>query len=333
MSSVQTSAASLADPAIGTIAASAATASPVHAAIANAANATGVDFGYLLAQARLESGLDPRARARTSSAAGLYQFTGQTWLKTLARHGADHGLDWAGDAVDDAAGNPALRSQLLALRHDPQLSALMAGDLANDNRAALATTLGRDPDNAELYLAHFLGADGASRFLAGLAGNPEASAAALLPKAAAANRTIFYDRSGAARSLGAVMALLRSRLEAAGSDAGGLPALPGTPLSGQWPLATMPYGDLSGLDGPWASLPSGAPDLGAGRQSYTGGPVAQEFQQAAAAAGQASGGAAGNGGHTSMADTLRDTFALAGSGTPGSGHVARAYGRLKAMGL
>lgn len=310
---------------MGAMAASAGSTGPVHAAIANAANATGVDFGYLLAQARLESGLDPRARARTSSAAGLYQFTGQTWLNTLARHGADHGLDWAGDAVGNATADPALRRQLLALRHDPQLSALMAGDLANDNRAALAATLGRDPDNAELYLAHFLGADGAARFLTGLSGNPDASAAALLPKAAAANRAIFYDRAGAPRSLGGVMALLRGRLEAAGSGT----ALP--PLSGEWPLASLPYGDLAGLDGPWASLPSGAPDLGADRQSYAGGPVAQEFQQAAAAAGQP--GAGGAGGHTSMADTLRDTFALASSNAPGGDHVARAYGRLKAMGL
>jgi hypothetical protein len=86
-----------------------------------------------------------------------------------------------------------LRTQLLALRNDPRLSALMAGELANDNRAALQTVLGRDPDNAELYLAHFLGADGATRFLTGLGVNPDASAAALLPKAAAANRPIFYD--------------------------------------------------------------------------------------------------------------------------------------------
>jgi len=298
-------------------------ASPVHAAIASAASATGMDFRYLLAQARLESGLDPHARARTSSAAGLYQFTGQTWLNTLARHGADHGLDWAGNAVGNAAGNPALRNQLLALRHDPQLSALMAGDLANDNRAALAASLGRDPDNAELYLAHFLGAEGAGRFLSGMAANPDASAAALLPKAAAANRAIFYDRAGAPRSLAGVMDLLRTRLEAAGSGT----ALP--PLSGQWSLATMPYGDIAALDGPWASAPSGAPDLGASRQSYTGGPMAQEFQQAAAEAGQTG----AQSGRTSMADTLQQTFALAPMGAPGGDHVARAYGRLKAMGL
>ncbi len=317
LSSVQNSAGSIADPATGAImGGSASQGGAVHAAIARAANATGVDFGYLLAQARLESGLDPHARARTSSATGLYQFTGQTWLGTLARHGADHGLDWAGDAVGSAASDPALRSRLLAMRHDPQLSALLAGDLANDNRVALSTTLGRDPDNAELYLAHFLGADGAGRFLAGLAADPDASAAALLPKAAAANRAIFFSASGAPRSLSGVMDLLRSRLEAAGSGS----AL--SPLSRPWAMAAMPYGDPSALDLPGAPVSQPAP---------TGGPMAQEFQQVAANAGGPGGQAATP--RASMADTLRDTFALASPGSAGGDHVARAYGRLKAMGL
>ncbi|MCX7676587.1 MAG: transglycosylase SLT domain-containing protein, partial [Alteraurantiacibacter sp.] len=58
-----------------------------EAAIARAAQATGTDFSYLLAQARIESGLNPAARARTSSASGLFQFIDQTWLATLDRHG------------------------------------------------------------------------------------------------------------------------------------------------------------------------------------------------------------------------------------------------------
>ena len=45
--------------------------SDVRAAIARASAATGVDFNYLLAQAKIESALDPTARAGTSSAAGL----------------------------------------------------------------------------------------------------------------------------------------------------------------------------------------------------------------------------------------------------------------------
>ena len=99
----------------------------VRGAIARAAAATGTDFTYLLAQARLESGLDPSARATTSSAAGLYQFTGSTWLAMLDKHGAAYG-------VPSATENPGSRAQLLALRSDPELSAMMAGELAGDNR-------------------------------------------------------------------------------------------------------------------------------------------------------------------------------------------------------
>jgi hypothetical protein len=116
---------------------------PVRAAIARAAQATGVDFSYLLAQAKIESSLNPSAKAPTSSAAGLYQFTNGTWLETLDRHGAEHGLGWAGDAI--SAGrvtDPAMRAQIMALRYDANTAALMAGELAADNRAELATALG-----------------------------------------------------------------------------------------------------------------------------------------------------------------------------------------------
>lgn len=189
---------------------------PVRAAIVRAARATGVDFDYLLAQARIESSLDPAARAPTSSAAGLYQFTRGTWLETLDRHGANHGLDWADAAIDRGrVGDPALRAQIMALRFDPNASALMAAELASDNRAVLAGALGREPDAAELYTAHFLGAAGATTFLSALASDPGQSAAAMLPQAAAANRGIFYTPSGAARSVSGVMDVIRGKVGAA----------------------------------------------------------------------------------------------------------------------
>lgn len=186
----------------------------VRAAIARAANATGVDFRYLLAEARLESGLDPEARAATSSATGLYQFTDATWRSALDKYGAGLGLPGG------AAG--------MALRLDPSASALMAGRLAGENHAALSATLGRAPDAAELYLGHFLGADGAGRFLAALQTDPGQSAAALLPKAAAANQSTFYGEGGAPRSVGEVMALLRGKVAGAMGDAGAMPVLPAT---------------------------------------------------------------------------------------------------------
>lgn len=217
--------------------------SPVVGAIARAAEATGVDFSYLLAQARLESSLDPAARASSSSAAGLYQFTRGTWLQTLEKHGAAHGVAWADAAIDRGrVADPALRQQVLALRHDPDLSARMAAELARDNRAALLPVLGREPDPAELYLAHFLGAGGASRFLTALAADPAQSAAALLPEAAAANRAIFYQ-DGQPRSLGGLMALMRDKV----GQAMGQPALPGA----AWSTAAL----VSGRQGP--DVPTG----------------------------------------------------------------------------
>jgi hypothetical protein len=62
-------------------------------------------------------------------------------------------------------------------------------------------TLGRRVDDAELYVAHFLGAGGAVGLIKARDQQSEQSAAALLPKAAAANRPVFYDKSGKARTV------------------------------------------------------------------------------------------------------------------------------------
>lgn len=274
----------------------------VRAAIARAAQRTGVDFQYLLAQAKLESSLDPSARAGTSSAAGLYQFTSGTWLRTLDQHGASHGLDWAAAAIDGGRVDPAMRSQVMALRMDADASALMAAELANDNRTELTGILGREPDSAELYLAHFLGVGGAGQFLAALEQNPGQSAAAILPKAAAANHGIFYDGSGAPRSVAGVMELLRGKVAAA--------------MEGGAPPAWVEYG---------------SPRFAAGAtETFSGGPIAREFHAARQELAAASAPA-----RQSMADTLRNTFG--GSGGDGQSavpaHVRAAYGQLKRFDL
>ncbi len=187
------------------------------AAVRAAAAATGVDFRYLLAQARVESGLDPAARAKTSSASGLYQFTAATWLETVRKHGAAHGLGWAADAIAQGAARAgsAARATILALRDNADAAALMAGEFARDNGSVLAARLGRAVGSTDLYMAHFLGAGGATHFLAALRSSPDTPAAAVVPAAAAANRSVFYAADGTPRSVAEVHARFARRFDTA----------------------------------------------------------------------------------------------------------------------
>jgi hypothetical protein len=189
----------------------------VRAAIGRAAERTGVDFTYLLNQAKTESGLDPQAKAATSSASGLFQFIDQSWLGVVKSHGAKHGFGWAADAIRPRPGggwkvDPALREAVFGLRDQAGPAALMAGEFASDNAEGLTRTLGRTPSSTDLYFAHFLGLDRASRFLKARDANPDSPAAAAFPREARANRAIFYGRSGEARSLGEVYALMAKKM-------------------------------------------------------------------------------------------------------------------------
>jgi len=202
----------------------------IEQAIANAAQSTSVDFDFLVAQAQVESAMNPDARAATSSATGLYQFIESTWLDTMKRHGERFGLgDVAGQIRMSRGGayvpDPSARAAILELRKDPQIASLMAAGLAEDNRSALMPILGRQPEAGELYLAHFLGAGGAGRFLSAMQSNPSQSAASLFRRPAAANRGIFYEPNGSPRSLAGVMEHLDAKMARAmaraPSDPGG----------------------------------------------------------------------------------------------------------------
>jgi hypothetical protein len=182
----------------------------IQSAIARAAQRTGIDFDYLLGQAKVESGLNASARAGTSSATGLYQFIEQSWLAVVKDHGAEHGLGWAANSIGrNASGrlsvsDPAARQAILNMRTDPEVASLMAAEHASDNKAALETTLGRDATGTDLYMAHFLGLGGAKQFLGAMQANPDRTAASMFPAAARANRNVFFERDGSARSLSEV---------------------------------------------------------------------------------------------------------------------------------
>lgn len=194
-------------------------------AIATASRTTGVDFAYLMGQAQIESAMDPNARSRSSSATGLYQFLDQSWLAVVNSHGAEHGLGWAAGAIQRGPNgryfiaDPNMRQQVMDLRKHPETASVMAAEFASDNRDYLEQQLGRPAESVDLYLAHFLGAGGAAKFLAAADANPGESGAALFPAAARSNRSIFFDRQGNARSLADIRASFARKLDAGAHNA------------------------------------------------------------------------------------------------------------------
>lgn len=196
--------------------------SRIQSAIALASSRTGVDFGYLLGQAKLESGLNANARAGTSSASGLYQFVEQSWLAVLKKHGAEHGMGWAADAIGQSGGryyvSGGARAAVMGLRNDPTAASLMAAEHASDNKAALESTLGREANGTDLYMAHFLGLGGATKFLSKLASSPQTTGAALFPAAARANRSVFYASNGQPRTVADIYDRFANKLAGSSAD-------------------------------------------------------------------------------------------------------------------
>jgi hypothetical protein len=196
----------------------------IAGAIKQAASTTGTSFQYLLTTAKMESDFNPKAAASTSSAAGLFQFIGQTWLGTVKEAGAQLGYGQYADAITKhnsgtySVSDPTARSAVMKLRDDPAASSAMAGVLTRSNSFKLTGMIGRRPTDSELYMAHFMGVGGAGKLINAAEDNPQASGARMFPNAAAANRSIFYDKSGHARSVSDVYSVLNSRYAAAANS-------------------------------------------------------------------------------------------------------------------
>ena len=162
----------------------------VKATLDAAAKMTGMDPKLLGIFTGIESSWNPNAKAGTSSAKGLGQFLDSTWRAMLAKYGAKYGI------------NPNTPQT------DPRASALMLGEFIKENQRYLTKRLGRPPTDTELYIAHFLGPAGAVQLLSA---PDKAIAAAVSPKAAASNASIFY-RSGTALTKGQVVKLLDGKV-------------------------------------------------------------------------------------------------------------------------
>jgi len=178
----------------------------VVAALQKAAAATGSDFHYLLGTAMRESSLKPNAQSGTSSATGLFQFIDQTWLGLVKEHGAQHGLGNLADAITKQAdgryrADGDAKQNILALRKNPEVCALMAGEYAKSTQGTLRAGLGREVCGGELYAAHFLGPDAALKLIKLAGSDPNASAAAQFPQAASANKSVFLHADGSPKSV------------------------------------------------------------------------------------------------------------------------------------
>lgn len=178
-------------------------------AIQNASANTGVDFSYLVQQAKAESSFNPEAKAKTSSASGLYQFISSTWIDMMERHGDKYGIN-----PDEMS-----RSDLLKLRFDPEVASNMAAEFASDNKKSLDRNWGGDVGSTELYMAHFMGAGGASSFLRAKDDNPMQIAAHSFPTAAKANHNVFYDsKTGKPRTIQGVYDFFDKKFSIKGQD-------------------------------------------------------------------------------------------------------------------
>lgn len=124
--------------------------SDVQSAIQMAAQKTGVDPMLLATMASQESSFNPTAKASTSSATGLFQFTDSTWMDTIKKNGSKYGIDTTNMS----------KAAILNLRNDPNISALMGAELLKANQAATGSN-----SAGGAYLAHFLGAGAASKVL------------------------------------------------------------------------------------------------------------------------------------------------------------------------
>ena len=161
----------------------------VEDVIVDASKKVGMDPSMMQAFAAIESSMNPNAAAKTSSAKGLYQFLDATWKEQVSKNAKKHGL------------SPS------ASRFDPYASTIIAGEYLKSN-LNYVKKVKPNTNIVDGYLTHFLGPGGARTFLSA---NPSAIAAQVMPKAASANKSIFYDGSRP-RTIAQVYKLLQEKI-------------------------------------------------------------------------------------------------------------------------
>jgi len=194
---------------------------------------------YMKTVAMLESGGDPNAKAGTSngkysSAGGLFQFLESSYEGVTGRKGSG------------------------AERFDPKKSTEAMQKLTMMNKGQMEKGLGREVSGEDLYMGHFLGAGGATKFLKAKDQDPNQSAAKFDPAAAESNKSIYYDQknNNRERSVAEVHSLMTEKYrkqQAAIQGGAKLPDVVAALGTGGMPLA-------GGAAAPTAAVPGYAPE-------------------------------------------------------------------------
>ena len=139
---------------------------------------------YLVKLATVESGNNPNAKAKTSSASGLFQFTEGTWKELNNKYKLGY---------------------TLADRFNPEKSKKVAKLLTTENENTLKPILGRELNDGEKYLGHFLGAQGSKELLNTYLKNPNENIGNVVSSGALkANKSVFLNKDGSQKTVGEV---------------------------------------------------------------------------------------------------------------------------------
>jgi muramidase (phage lysozyme) len=148
------------------------------------------DFkAYMGKLSSTESGDNPTAKAKTSTATGLHQFTSGTWMDMVNK------LDLPYTLSD---------------RTNPEKSMKVAEEFTKRNVAKAKADLGREPTMLEAYMYHFVGKSAPKLIQA-----PYKALAVdyVTPTQAKANKNVFYDKAGEPKTVGEVMAKYEERFK------------------------------------------------------------------------------------------------------------------------
>ena len=197
-------------------------------ALYDASVQTGTDFELLILKAMMESNLGQLNFAESSTARGTFQYIESTWLNLIHKYGGKAGYPDYAEAVklngsglpSFEAGKERLKAEILDLRFDPYVSALIKSyQIAEESGEIKKFRKNRAITLTDHYIVHMLGLglaeklynlkNGRSKKKLADADNPDFLAAA------ENNRVFFYDEDGEALNAAQVFEQYENRVMAA----------------------------------------------------------------------------------------------------------------------